>query len=152
MTYLNVDPTIVSKLGMEGTDLSMSFEAIFADDDLANNNLIAGFEELATEISLTDAFGSGFLSRTGTTLIGSLDRQSLIDLFGGPGTFSVFANVMDKAGAIASMGFDVTLSKLPAGVPEPDTDVPEPETLVLFGFGLAGLGYIRRRRLPKNSG
>jgi len=27
-----------------------------------------------------------------------------------------------------------------------DTEVPEPGSLIIFGFGLAGLGYIRRRR------
>ena len=29
----------------------------------------------------------------------------------------------------------------------PDTEVSEPGALALFGFGLAGLGYVRRRRV-----
>ncbi len=29
----------------------------------------------------------------------------------------------------------------------PDTEVSEPGAVALFGFGLAGLGYVRRRRV-----
>ena len=35
----------------------------------------------------------------------------------------------------------------PEGEPEETTSVPEPGTLTLFGLGLAGVGFMRRRRI-----
>jgi len=47
--------------------------------------------------------------------------------FGNPPQYAIYAALMD--------------------IPEPSPDpIPEPGTLVIFGLGLAGLGFIRRRR------
>lgn len=45
-----------------------------------------------------------------------------------------------NTGYQSSGGFDQ------AGITGPDGEIPEPATILLFGFGLAGLGFMRRRR------
>ena len=146
--YANAAPQVLSAMGTENVDFSITFQALFGDPDLAVNGVFAGFEALGVEISQSAAFGSGFLAGTGTTLGGTLDRAALEGLFGGPGTFTIFANAADKAGEAASASFAITLSE----TGPPPMGMPEPGTITLMLGGLAGLAVLRRRRATARTG
>ena len=106
LSYLNVGPNVISAMGIENIDLSMTFNAAFEDPDLFINGLIPDFEALMIEVSQFANFGNGFLSGIGISLSNTLDRALLESIFNGPGTFQLFANVTDKAGATDSLAFE----------------------------------------------
>jgi hypothetical protein len=61
-------------------------------------------------------------------------------------TFDGIAHSVDFGGTVNQIGFDnITLgSEIPGGQP-----VPEPSTFILFGAGLGGLAFWRRRSVKK---
>jgi hypothetical protein len=61
--------------------------------------------------------------------------------------FAGTAKSVSFAGAANQIVFDdVTFGSVTPGSVPSDNDIPEPGTLALFGLGLAGLGFTRRRR------
>lgn len=140
LLYSNALPIVIDAMGTELLDLSMQFTANFDDPDLIVNGLITAFEMLELEISLTNIFGSGFITGMGTSLMDTIDRATLEGILGGgAGTYTLFANVRDKAGASAALSFDIALSD-PGVQP-----IPVPATGALFALTLAGLALRRRR-------
>jgi hypothetical protein len=78
---------------------------------------------------------------------------------GGDGTFNgsldeivfVIAGVVGADGSIVEVDFDLFAfsSGGPIGQSNPDTTIPEPSILALFGLGLAGLVFTRRQKVKQ---
>ncbi len=111
-------------------------------------------------IDILDLGNEGITTLTLTTSTG--DSFDLFDGFTGADGNIQFGGVIDDATAFVSATFSNTeasdfigFDRLQYGVGSIETlstefsnnAIPEPATLALFGFGLAGLGYMRRRRV-----
>jgi hypothetical protein len=125
VSYDNMAPSISSVSGTNLPDNSIDFDAVFADDDLAVNSLIPGFELVTLEFL--------FMNAPFLTGPGNVSLASLLSTFGSTGTYSVDARATDLAGETATLAFDITV-------------IPEPTSLALAVFGAAAWGPVVRRR------
>jgi hypothetical protein len=62
----------------------------------------------------------------------------------GSNTLELFYADLEQTGA--ALTFSVTTAGITGTPPPPNGNVPEPATLCLFGLGLAGLGFMKRRK------
>ena len=78
------------------------------------------------------------------------DGDGSTSLFGGGGSESLLAGLSGGSGD-GAFGFSGGSGELGGGSGSIATlDQPEPASLVLFGSGLAGLAYLRRRKTRKH--
>lgn len=143
LSYANTTPVAGLATSTINPNYSNSFFDVFVDLDLAANGVQSGFEDIMYELSTSNTFGSGFLSGASTptqtgpsTLAGTLTLTQLLSVFGSLGTFTAYANVVDKAGATHSLPFEVRV-------------VPEPASILVWGglAALVGIARWRRRKL-----
>jgi PEP-CTERM motif len=126
--------------GLDPSTAQLVFDAGFDNqlNDVLLNGTSIGFPTsplVSTPCCLfpeTDANGisisSGFISGTNTL------------------TFEVF-NAVNGTGGPTPTGLRVAFTTATA---DPASEIPEPSTLVLLGSALIGLGFMRRRRIPKS--
>lgn len=142
LSYTNAAPVSASAVSINNPDYSNTFSSLFTDTDLAGNGLVGGFEVLMYDLSLSNTFGSGFMTgmttptqTTPATLGGTLTLPQLLTIFGALGTYTAYANVKDLAGVSYSLPFEVKV-------------VPEPASLLVWGglAAIAGVSQWRRRR------
>lgn len=142
LSYTNSAPVAASASSTNNLDYSNTFASLFTDADLAGNGVVGGFESLMFDLSLSNTFGTGFMSgmtaptqTTSPTLGGTLTLPQLLTIFGALGTYTAYANVKDLAGAFHSLSFEVKV-------------VPEPGSILVWGglAAIAGVSQWRRRR------
>jgi hypothetical protein len=141
-----------SPFGEGGTN---GIEALSGAPDLGTTEeisimLTAGGSFIWHSLYVDDFFGSG----APTDLIGMLGAATVYtttvpDLsFGTFGTGGVEVDtVLIQSADFNFLIFDTLAGETIDAPPPPPTGVPAPGTLALFGLGLAGLGYARRRKV-----
>ena len=99
---MNFVPLVSEAAGTSEVDGSITFSALVVDPDLNANALVVGFES----IDLDFLFNSSvFLSGEG-----NLDFDTLLGIFGSPGTYEVIARATDLAGTTGTEAFNIDVS------------------------------------------
>ena len=113
-----------------------------------------------TGLTPGDVFEAQITAGTFDTVLGLFDDTGAFiryDDDGGVGTFSKLTDTVDSSGnvhlavsAFDDSGFDGTHlieGRYTQSFNAESSGIPEPATLAIFGIGLAGLGFMRRRRV-----
>ncbi len=145
LSYTNAAPDAPLASSTLNLDYSVTLNGTFTDADLVVNSAVADFEQLTFEFDTVAAtmasdIGDGFLlgmtSPSETlqgTLNATLNYNQLLNLFGAHGTYTVYANVRDRAGSV------ILNSPISVRV------VPEPGSIVIWAI-LVSLAWVGRRR------
>ena len=135
---LNVFLTVPGSIEQAAT---FGFGAVFSDVDLAATTSLSFFD--AANNSLGTYYASAFnngLSFLGIYFTDPLELIARVRITLGN----------DEGGAVDSVSLDNLIFGEPNAVgttQPPTTSVPEPTTLALFGLGLIGFGFVRRRAI-----
>ena len=142
VSYANAAPVVTGTAaawGGKAPDVLLEFSAAYDDADFGVNPLIGAFERTWWEFDTSPAAGASDVGDGFLTVWGDLDRDArgevlLSDLLGllGPGPHTVYFNVVDRAGQVASSDIDVEVA------------VPEPGTLALGLTALLALSLPKR--------